>query len=112
MKQNPFLSPTPSSPSPTTLPEDVIAVIKDYPVSLPTSQITLMLTSASIPKENCRDCITQVSLEVINDTKKQIIEFKSGGIMGSIPKSQVAFGYIFDLYEVTPTQILIQYKKQ
>ena len=113
MKQNPFLSPTPSSPSPQiTLPEGVIAVSKDQTVSLPTSQVTLRLTSASIPKENCRDCITKVSLEVQNDTKKQIIEFKSGGIMGSIPKSQLAFGYVFDLYDVTSDQILIQYKKQ
>ena len=32
--------------------------------------------------------------------------------MGSIPKSQLAFGYVFDLYDVTSDQILIQYKKQ
>lgn len=103
------LSPTPTTSS---LPTDVIEVKKDMPVIIPTTSLSITLTSASIPKPDCRDCLLSLTLLVKNNTKQQEITFQSGGFTGKLPKVQTAFGYTFDLYQATSDQILIKYAKQ
>lgn len=90
-------SPTPISSFPKAGLEMVI--LKNQEASVPYTDLTIKLTDIFVPKKGCFDCITSARVEVKSSQDLKILEYGSGGFVGTVVDKLDAFGYTFTVLE-------------
>lgn len=75
------------------------------------SQLSVVLIELNIPDSQCRDCITDVKLEVKQQGQSKILIFQEGGFRGMMFSPQEIYGYIFKIDKVTESGVQITYSK-
>lgn len=76
---------------------------------LPNTGISLTLEQVTIPKKECRDCITYAKIIAKKAGQTKTLEYKIGGIAGLMVNTQKAFSYTFSLKSIDTGQVTIRY---
>jgi hypothetical protein len=88
-----------------------VTVMKGISAELPGTPIRLAIALLQLPGDDCRDCITTATVDVVNNSSKITLIYTSGGFTGQEPKPQNAFGYQFTLESITESSVTLSYKK-
>lgn len=77
-----------------------------------TGKLSIVLNELVIPDSLCRDCITDVKLEVKQQGQSKILVFQEGGFRGMMFSPQEAYGYMFKIDKVAESGVQITYYKK
>ncbi len=86
-----------------------VTLYLNQPVTLKGSDLTVTLTNAQVPDDRCYDCMTTATLKVVQKNQTKELDFQIGGVAGLLNTTQDAFGYTFNLQDVSKNSVKINY---
>lgn len=103
--------PSPSS-QPIIIETGRLKLSKNEENIVSTGKLSVVLIELNVPDSQCRDCITDVKLEVKQQGQAKILVFQEGGFRGMLFSPQEIYGYIFKIDKVTESSVQITYSKK